>query len=70
MDDVLIPATLDYAQIQAMSYEAREKLNVARPVSLGQARRVPGVSPNDIQGLVGAILRERDRHVVSRETSG
>jgi tRNA uridine 5-carboxymethylaminomethyl modification enzyme len=68
MDDVLIPATLDYAQIQAMSYEAREKLNVARPVSLGQARRVPGVSPSDIQGLVGAILRERDRHTVSRET--
>jgi tRNA uridine 5-carboxymethylaminomethyl modification enzyme len=68
MDDVIIPPTLDYQQVRSMSFEAREKLSTLRPRSLGQAGRVPGVSPSDIQGLLAAILRGAGDPAVSRET--
>ncbi|HEY8258611.1 MAG TPA: tRNA uridine-5-carboxymethylaminomethyl(34) synthesis enzyme MnmG [Gemmatimonadales bacterium] len=59
MDDFAIPAELDYAGLESLSTEARQKLANVRPASLGQASRVPGVSPSDIQSLVVAVLRLR-----------
>jgi tRNA uridine 5-carboxymethylaminomethyl modification enzyme len=41
----LIPAAIDYAAIPGLSMEVRQKLAAARPASLGQAARVPGVTP-------------------------
>lgn len=52
MDDVRIPDSLNYADLKSLSSEAKEKLSKIRPVSIGQAARVSGVSPSDITVLM------------------
>lgn len=47
-----LPAGLDYMGIEGMRIEAREKLNKVRPLSVGQAARIPGVNPADINVLI------------------
>jgi tRNA uridine 5-carboxymethylaminomethyl modification enzyme len=47
-----LPSDLDYATIATLSREAREKLAAIRPLSLGQASRLPGVSPADVTALM------------------
>ena len=47
-----IPDDIDYGSVRALSREAGEKLNRIRPRSLGQASRIPGVSPADISVLM------------------
>lgn len=47
-----IPADIDYAAIGTLSREAREKLMALRPTNLGQASRLPGVSPADVTALL------------------
>ena len=59
MDDFALPDQLDYRSLATISYEAREKLDRVRPASLGQAGRIPGVSPSDLQNLVVEVLRRR-----------
>lgn len=48
MEDKPIPAAVDYPKIRALSREAREKLAHVQPSTLGQASRVPGVTPADV----------------------
>ncbi|HYW52770.1 MAG TPA: hypothetical protein VE826_02305, partial [Dongiaceae bacterium] len=45
---VRLPADLQYAAIRALSREAREKLERARPRTLGAAARIPGITPSDL----------------------
>jgi tRNA uridine 5-carboxymethylaminomethyl modification enzyme len=59
MDALPIPETIEFSALRTLSFEAREKLERVRPSSLGQASRIPGVSPSDLQNLVLAILRSR-----------
>ena len=59
MDGLRIPANLQYEGLHALSFEARQKLSAARPETLGQAGRIPGVSPSDLQNLVLAVLKPR-----------
>ena len=47
-----IPADLDYGAIGTLCREAREKLQAVRPLNLGQASRLPGVSPADVTALL------------------
>jgi len=54
-----IPAWLDYWMIPSLRYECREKLARVRPVNLGQAGRVPGVTPADLAVLAVVIKRGR-----------
>ncbi len=55
-----LPENIDYLDLPAISREAAEKLSRVRPRSLGQASRIPGVSPADISALM-VILRARAR---------
>ena len=59
MEEFPLPTDLHYGSLRTLSFEAREKLDRARPVSLGQASRIPGVSPSDLHNLVAEILRRR-----------
>ena len=52
MESRLIPETLDYGQVPSLRTEARQKLTSIRPVSIGQASRISGVSPADISVLL------------------
>jgi tRNA uridine 5-carboxymethylaminomethyl modification enzyme len=57
-----LPADLDYAAIGTLSREAREKLAAVRPVNLGQASQIPGVSQADLTALlVWLELQQRRR---------
>ncbi len=50
-----IPAGIDYFALKELSNEAAEKLDKVRPDSLGQASRISGVSPADINVLMIAL---------------
>lgn len=56
-EDIPLPAGYDYFQLEALSYECREKLNRYRPVTIGQASRISGVSPADISVLLLTFAR-------------
>ena len=52
LDDVKIPSELDYSTLKSLSSEAKEKLSKLKPVTIGQASRVSGVTPSDISVLL------------------
>ncbi|MEI6947537.1 tRNA uridine-5-carboxymethylaminomethyl(34) synthesis enzyme MnmG [Paraflavisolibacter sp. H34] len=52
MEDLAIPENFDYKKIQALGIEAREKLNRIKPQTLGQASRISGINPSDVQILM------------------
>lgn len=57
LEYVKIPSGFDYSSIQALSTEARQKLERIRPSTIGQASRIPGVSPSDINVLLLLLNR-------------
>ncbi|MFM6951661.1 MAG: tRNA uridine-5-carboxymethylaminomethyl(34) synthesis enzyme MnmG [Bacteroidota bacterium] len=52
LEDIMIPANFDYMKLNSISMEAREKLTKIQPQTLGQASRISGVNPADIQVLL------------------
>ncbi|MDD4716031.1 MAG: tRNA uridine-5-carboxymethylaminomethyl(34) synthesis enzyme MnmG, partial [Oscillospiraceae bacterium] len=59
MEGHLLPDSIDYRNLQGLRLEARQKLSKIRPLNLGQASRVSGVSPADITALM--IYLENDK---------
>lgn len=52
LENVKIPLNFDYSKLKSMSMEARQKLAEIQPVTISQASRISGVSPNDISVLL------------------
>ena len=57
LDDVTLKGKFDYSQIYQISTEARQKLQAIDPDTVGQASRIPGVSPSDINILLALLGR-------------
>lgn len=57
LEDILIKDKFNYNEIQSLSTEARQKLTRINPVTIAQAARIPGVSPNDISVLLVLLGR-------------
>ena len=58
-ENLRLPAQADYLNMPGLRIEARQKLDKQRPANLGQASRIPGVSPGDIQVLMIWLSRTR-----------
>jgi tRNA uridine 5-carboxymethylaminomethyl modification enzyme len=56
-----LPANLDYATIDTLSKEAREKLNTVKPLTIGQASRIGGVNPADVNALLLYLELRRNK---------
>ncbi len=54
-----IPEGFAYERLTALSHEGREKLRRVRPTSVGQAARIPGLTPADIAVLLVALEQHR-----------
>ena len=52
MEEKKIPENINYDEIQSLRIEAKQKLNLYRPINIGQASRISGVSPADISVLL------------------
>jgi tRNA uridine 5-carboxymethylaminomethyl modification enzyme len=52
LEDLVIPDSFDYTKLVSLSSEARQKFNKIRPRTLGQASRISGVNPSDVQILM------------------
>ncbi|MBI5239332.1 MAG: tRNA uridine-5-carboxymethylaminomethyl(34) synthesis enzyme MnmG, partial [Elusimicrobia bacterium] len=61
LEHVPIPKGIDYAAIPTLPPESRQKLAKVGPLTLGQAGRIPGVTPSDVQLLWVWSERERRR---------
>ena len=65
-EELTLPGDFDYAQVHGLSREVSEKLTRNRPQTLGQAGRIPGVTPAAISLLLVHLKRGRSR---SRHTA-
>ncbi len=58
MEKMRLDQDIDYSKIDNLSLEARQKLNEARPLTIGQASRISGINPSDIQ-VLAIYMKER-----------
>lgn len=61
LENAAIPPDFDYLTCNGLRLEAREKLNRVRPLTIGQAGRVSGVTPADVNVLILEIARQKDK---------
>ena len=61
LETKLLPEDIDYGDITGLRLEAREKLNAVRPLNIGQAVRISGVSPADINVLMIYLVKMKRR---------
>ncbi len=62
LEDIRIPENIDYMKIHGLRTEARERLSEVRPINLGQAARISGVSPADVS-VLAVVLKDVTRYV-------
>jgi tRNA uridine 5-carboxymethylaminomethyl modification enzyme len=60
-ENVELPADLDYSTLRGLSKEVQQKLNLAKPQTIGQASRIQGMTPAAISLLLVYMKRERKR---------
>ncbi|MBR1534148.1 MAG: tRNA uridine-5-carboxymethylaminomethyl(34) synthesis enzyme MnmG [Ruminococcus sp.] len=61
LENKLLPTDIDYKTITGLRLEAQEKLNAVRPLNIGQASRISGVSPADINVLMIYLVKQNHR---------
>ncbi len=66
-EELRLPETLDYAEVTALSFEARQKLAKHRPATLGQASRISGITPAAISLLLVHLKKRRAVAAASSE---
>jgi tRNA uridine 5-carboxymethylaminomethyl modification enzyme len=64
-ENLALPADLDYAAIAALSNEVRTKLAAARPVTMGAAARIPGITPAALTALLRYVRRSANAKKVA-----
>jgi tRNA uridine 5-carboxymethylaminomethyl modification enzyme len=57
LENISLSGRLDYASLQSLSTEARQKLARINPETIGQASRIPGISPSDVNVLLVMLGR-------------
>ena len=65
-EDTVLPESLDYAQVLGLSHEVRQKLSQQRPTTLGQAARIPGLTPAAISILLIHLKRRHETGAPTR----
>ena len=61
LENKLLPADIDYRRITGLRLEAQEKLSAIRPLNIGQASRISGVSPADVNVLMIYLVKQKGR---------
>jgi tRNA uridine 5-carboxymethylaminomethyl modification enzyme len=61
-----LPPDMDYSEIEGLRLEAREKLNLHKPLNVGQASRIPGVNPADVTVLLIWLASKKSLHRVKK----
>lgn len=61
MENEKLPLDMDYLSLDGISTEAKQKMDKIRPLSLGQAARIPGVSPADISVLMVYVKQRKGK---------
>ena len=69
MEESRVPQDMDYAAINGLSREVREKLDRIRPLSVGQAARIPGITPAAISLLSVYLKKHFRRHELKISSS-
>ena len=62
LEEMWIPASFSFMDMNGLSYESKEKMTRIRPTTVGQASRIPGVRPSDIALLIGHLRFTRKQH--------
>ena len=69
LESLVIPEDLDYSSMQSLSREVRDRLESVRPLSLGQASRIPGVTPAAVSALM-IYIKGSTQHAERRTQKG
>jgi len=62
-EDTRIPENMDFKQVKGLSFEVTEKLNDSNPSTIGQAGRIPGMTPAAVSLLLVHLKKQRNRRV-------